>query len=512
MKKIISLALALLMLAALLAPATAEGRTGGTLIALLPSDPTSYNPDAAMDDYSITVMENIVNKLVKFDYAGNLIPDLAESWTVSEDGLTLTYNLRKGVKWHDGEAFSSEDVLWSLNKIKAEGYIGYTLMGVTDIAAPDENTVVLTLAQPDASLIYNMAYFGMYILPKHLYDGQDWATCDAATKLPIGTGAYKFVEHNKGVSLTLEANMDYFLGAPQTDKIIYSIIPDATTATQAFLNGELDFLGTFASTTELENLKAAGATVITRPFASRYYIAFNFDREPTNNLELRKAIALALNRQEVLDKGLGGIGAVAEGFAPAAIAWAYNDQDVMPAFDPAKAAQVLEASGLKKGDDGFYCTLNLVTMTGWDDPATVIKANLREIGINVNISIMDMGAYSNAVLVDHDFDITLLSGNHGPDASAMSMRVGTGGAVNVMNYSNPAIDELYAKALLVSAQEERAAYYKEAQKILSQDLPILPLCEAVITEVSASYLSDTPLSAEKLSTLGEMFTIKMNNQ
>ena len=145
------------------------------------------------------VLENVLfaGPLICFDYAGNLMPDLATSWDVSEDGLTVTFHLREGVKWHDGEPFTSADVKWSLEKIAAEGYSSTSLANMTACDTPDDNTVVLTLAQPDSSLIYNLAYYGMSILPKHLYDGQDWLTCDAATVKPIGTGAYKFADHRE---------------------------------------------------------------------------------------------------------------------------------------------------------------------------------------------------------------------------------------------------------------------------------------------------------------------------
>ena len=145
MKKLLALLLSVsLMLCGLILPAAAEG---DTLIAVLASDPVSYNPDAAMDDPTLMVLENVLSKLICFDYAGNLMPDLATSWDVSEDGLTVTFHLREGVKWHDGEPFTSADVKWSLEKIAAEGYSSTSLANMTACDTPDDNTVVLTLAQ-----------------------------------------------------------------------------------------------------------------------------------------------------------------------------------------------------------------------------------------------------------------------------------------------------------------------------------------------------------------------------
>ena len=506
MKRVLSIVLSAMLLLSLALPAMAEAdRCGGTIIAWLGGDPSSYTPNMAMDDYTAMVMENVLSRLLKFDYCGNLLPDLASSWDISQDGLTYTFHL-VDTKWHDGEPFSAEDVIWTLQKVQAEGVMGYALMGVTAMEAPDAHTVVLTLGAPDASLLYNLAYFGTYILPKHLYDGQDWLTCEAATTSPVGTGPYKFVEHQRSVSLTLEANMDYFGDVAQTDRVIYTIIPDANTAVQAFLNGEIDYLGAAAPASELANLRSQGYVVNEQPYASRYYIAFNLrEGRATANLKVRQAMAYGVDRQAILDKALAGSGSVAEGFAPSAIAWAYNGEDVMPQRDVDKAIALLEEAGLTKDADGYYLTLNFPNMTGFGDIASVFKDSMKDIGINIVINNMEPAAWQTEILAeDPDFDLTVLSGYHGPDASAMAMRVGSTGAVQFMGYNNPEVDRYLAEGVATTDQEARAAAYKAMQKLLSQDLPILPLCEVVITEVAQPYMSGLPLSNPGVTSVGDL--------
>ena len=511
MKRILSLVLAaMLMLGLSTAAAAEEARCSGTLIAWLGGDPASYNPDMAMDDYTAMVMENVLSRLLKFDYCGNLLPDLATSWDVSEDGLTYTFHL-VDTQWHDGQPFTADDVIWTLQKVQAEGIMGYALMGVTAMEAPDPRTVVLTLGAPDASLLYNLAYFGTYILPKHLYDGQDWLTCEAATSQPVGTGPYKFVEHQRSVSITLEANLDYFGSVAQTDRLVYSIIPDPNTAVQAFLNGELDYLGAAAPASELDNLRSQGYVVNEQPYASRYYIAFNLrEGRATADLKVRQAIAYGVDRQAILDKALAGSGSIAEGFAPIAIAWAYNGEDVVPDRDVEKAIALLEEAGLTRNADGWFLTLNFPNMTEFGDVASVFKDSMKDIGINIVINNMEPAAWQSAILAaDPDFDLTVLSGYHGPDASAMAMRVASNGAIQFMGYSNPEVDRYLAEGVATTDQETRAVAYKAMQKLLSQDLPILPLCEAVITEVAQPYLSDLPLSSPGLTSVGDLSHAKI---
>ena len=502
MKKILSLILTAALLLSLAVPAVAEERSGGTLIALLVADPGSFNPDIAQDDAALFLGENIFSKLVKFDYAGNLMPDLAQSWDVSADGLTYTFHLAD-TKWHDGEPCTADDVVWSFDFIKQYGFSADSFADAT-VTVVDPLTVQFTLTKPDAALLYNLSYYGATILPKHLYDGQDYQTCDAAINHPIGTGAFKFVEYTPGVSVTIEANLDYFGHVPELDTVIESIIPDTSTAIQAFYAGELDYLATYVPATELAGLRASGANVYEEPFASRYYVATNMrEGRITANLAVRQAIAYGVDRQAILDKALAGSGSIAEGFAPAAIAWAYNGEDILPERDVEKAISILEEAGYTKDADGYYLTLDAPTMPEFVTMTNVFKDSMKDIGINVVVDSLEVGAWVEKVFAG-EFDLSILSGYHGPDASGMALRVGTNGALNFLGYSNEEVDADYAAGAAVTDVEERAKFYKHAQKILSQELPIIPLCEVAITDVAAANVLGTPLTAPNVCTVGEL--------
>ena len=291
--------------------------------------------------------------------------------------------------------------------------------------------------------------------------------------------------------------------SPAATPVIFSIIPDTNTAVQAFLNGEVDYLGTSAPASELENLAAQGANVYSRPFASRYYICYNMRREALQDVNVRLAIAKAIDRQEILDKALSGQGQAAAGFAPIAIDWAYNGDDVVPAKDVEGAIALLENAGYTRDADGYFLTLTCPTMAGDDfvNVTTVVKAQLKEIGVNLVMNTMDDGAFASVVMAeDPDFEPDHHQRLCRPRCFRHADRCrGATGALNLMGYSNPEVDECYTKANLTNNQDERAAYFKQAQKLLSEDLPIVPLTEVVVAEVSASYLQDTPFSAPATS-------------
>lgn len=216
-----------------------RGRTdavqGGTYIIRQATDPGSFNPDIKGDDMATYTATNVFNRLVKTTASTEIIPDLAESWEFSEDGKTLTFHLYENVKWHDGEPFSSEDVKWTLDMIRTEGFQSNSFKMIEEITCPDANTVVIQMSSPSAAILSSLGWLGTFILPKHIYEGTDW-TANEANMHPIGTGPFKFESYEKGQAITLVRNDDYFMDAPYLDKLVITIIPDANTAFQAYMN------------------------------------------------------------------------------------------------------------------------------------------------------------------------------------------------------------------------------------------------------------------------------------
>ena len=172
--------------------------SGGTYIVRGAGDPYSFNPNLKVDDWGVVTYQNIFNRLVKQTVSNAVVGDLAKSWEFSDDGLTLTFHLHEGVKWHDGEPFSSEDVKWTFDKIRTEGYQSNSFKQLSEITCLDENTVVFHLSEPNSGIVATIGWLGTFIMPKHIYDtpDYDWST-NPANFQPVGTGPFKFVSYEE---------------------------------------------------------------------------------------------------------------------------------------------------------------------------------------------------------------------------------------------------------------------------------------------------------------------------
>ncbi len=460
---------------------TASAEDEKTLIVSLGGDPMTFNPVLKGDDFGHLIHQNVFDGLLELNCNSEVIPGLARTWDVSEDGLTYTFHLATGVKWHDGVDFSSEDVKFTYEKIMAEnGFIASTLNAdIASIECPDKDTVVLNMKQADATLLGTLAWYEHYIIPKHIYENvEDWSTCEAATSMPIGTGPYKFVSYQSGVSVVLEKNEDYFQGAPKIDKLVFQIMTDDTTAVQAFYNGEIDVLDGVPASEVLNMKNNPEIKLGCVSAARRFQMICNMKDETMSKWEVRKAVALSIDREEISKKATNGLQAPAYGFYPPFLDWAYNADADIGARDVNKAMELLEQAGYTKDADGYYLTLTLDVFSGstYADCGKVIQANLKEAGINLQLNVMEAAAWSEKISAGN-YQLGIMAGYQGPDPDAMAKRIGTGAVMNYSQYSNEKVDELLAQARTLTTHEDRGACYKEVQAILAEDLPIIPIVE-----------------------------------
>lgn len=448
---------------------------GGTFVIAVSGDPSSFNPDYKSDDNLWPIAQNIYNRLIKLTSYDTVIPDLAESYEFSDDGMQLIFHLHEDVYWHDGVKFTSEDVKWTYDTTISQSWFKATsLDSVDSIECPDENTVVFNLKAPDVTIIYKLGWYGTFILPKHLYEGQDPATCDAALNNPVGTGPFKFESYEVGVGTTLVKNENFFGDEPNPDKLIFAIYTDQDTQYQAFLNGEIDYASSVPTANVGDLDDDPDYRVFQQLWQNRTYITFNFDDPDFSKVEVRQAVQLAVDRDGIFAR-VGGAGKKADTYV-SPLQVDYVDMNyVQPDRDVEAAMALLESAGYTKDADGYYlhATMDVFESGNFADMAQIIKANLAEAGIDITINLMEYAAWSDKVIGNKNFSITMLAGYQGPDISGLSGRIQTGASSNVGGYSNERVDELFQLSNAESDIPTRASYYSEIQKIMDEEVPMI---------------------------------------
>jgi peptide/nickel transport system substrate-binding protein len=445
------------------------------------TEPASLNPDARSDDAAFIVCQNLFNKLVTLDADYRVIPDLAETWEVSGDGLAYTFHLARGAQWHDGQPLTSADVQWTLEAIRAGGSRKELAARIAAIETPDPATVILRLKEAWSPFLPTLAWYGTFILPKHVYEGGDWADHPANDK-PVGSGPFKFVEWVKGDHLTLAANREYFKRGPFLDRVVYRFVPDAVAGADLLTAGDVEYLYSSPSRARIAELEdTPGIKVLAFPHPARYYLGFNLRRDPFDDPRARRAVNMAIDRAALVERSLSGYGAPGLGFYTPLIAWAYNPDAQAPPFDLAGARALLDEAGLAAGAGGIRLKLTLVTvkLDPFTDLALGVQEQLRAIGLEVEIVSVGTSLLQARIFEQRDFDLVLADGTQGPDPDNLQFRFGSSGGYQFMGYSNPDFDTAVAEGARLVQLKQRADAYFRAQDILARDLPIAPLAENV---------------------------------
>ncbi|MCL2006567.1 MAG: ABC transporter substrate-binding protein [Treponema sp.] len=461
-------------------------------------DPISFTPNWRADDGSYAIQQNMFHRLTKLDADKGPIGDLAHSWNVTNNGLTITFNLKNNVTWHDGRPVTSADVKYTFDTIKAEPtYFFSPNMSIVDsIDAPNAYTVVFNMNTADVGFIAQIGWYATFILPRHIYDnGMRWEDNPIANN-PIGSGPFRFGEYRPGISTTLLAYDNYHEGRPPVDRLIFQIIPDDATAVQAIINGEIDvFEG--APAANLDELRA-NASLQNRlnKYPSPIRLHFNFEVEAIRDPVLRRAIAMTIDREDIAMKVSQGVQTPEYNMYPSYYPWASNSVNTAPRFDIPGAVRLLEQAGYTRNASGFFVqglTLTLFNLEPSPDIAMLIQASAAQAGIGIVLEILDIAAWSTKVGIERDFMIQMQGGFMGPDPAAMIPIFGTGGARNYGNYSNPQVDDLLRRGGEVLDQNQRARFYHEAQRIMADELPYIPIIDYAAYDFFDARLVNLPI-------------------
>ncbi len=494
------------VIAAVMAAAFALGVTGvqaqtksKDLTVLLVNEPPSLTSAFNTALPLGTVATKILEGLLAYDVNMNPQPSLATSWDVSPDGLTYTFKLRSGVKWHDGKDFTSADVAFSAMKVWKElhprGRAIYA--SLTSVDTPDPLTAIFHLSTPSPVMLSALHAYESQILPRHIYEGTDIVN-NPANNQPIGTGPFKFREWRRGQFIILERNPDYWAaGKPALDRVIFRIITDAGARSAAMEAGAVD-LGFFspislAETERLSKLPNIKVTTKGYEYASpMFFMDMNLRKKPLDDVRVRRAMAHAIDRKFIIDNIFLGFAEPVTGPIQSSSKF-YSKDTRQYEFNPKLANQILDDAGYRKDSSGFRFTITHDPVPQGDEHAQTadyIKQAFADIGINVDVKRQDLASQIRRVS-QWEFDMSsnplfaMFDPALGVTRLFWSQNIIKGTPfTNVSGFVNPEMDALIKAQATERDFEARKRDFVRLQQIVQEELPLLYLLEVKYATVA----------------------------
>jgi peptide/nickel transport system substrate-binding protein len=450
-------------------------------------DASNLIPLLASDSASHGISGLIFNGLVKYDRDLNIVGDLAESWEISRDGLVITFRLRKGVRWHDGRPFTADDVLFTyrltVDPKTPTAYAG-DFLKVKKAEALDPHTFRVTYDKPFAPALMS---WGASVMPKHLLEGQD-VTKSPLARHPVGTGPYRFKEWKTGQKIVLAANPDYFEGRPYLDGRVMRVIPDMATMFLELRARGIDQMGLtplqYTRQTETRYFRTHFRKYRYLAFAYTY-LGFNLENPMFADRRVRQALAHAVDKGELIDGILLGLGKEATGpFKPGT--WQHNPNVKRYPYDPKQALELLAAAGWRdtNGDgildrNGQRFEFELLVNQGNEvraKTAEIVQRRLAELGISVKIRVIEWAAFIKEFINKRRFDAVILGWTipMDPDLHDVWHSSKTGPSeLNFVSYRNAQVDDLLERGRSTFDRAERKRCYDRIQEILAEDQPYI---------------------------------------
>ena len=471
--------------------AESDAPGGGTIVFGRGADSITLDPAAATEMESAKVIESIYEGLVHCADDGTQIePCLAASWERSDDGKTWTFHLRDNVLFHDGTPFDAEAVVDNFTRqidpahrrFQSDfAYAPVILKYVTNVEALDDRTVRITLSQPYAPFLHNMAMFSAKIAsPRAL---KHWGK--AIGHHPVGTGPFRFEEWRPNDRIILKRNDQYWGDKAKLDRVVFRSIPDNAARFKAFRDGRVDAMdginpGDVAKIEELPN-----TTLVSRPGLNVGYLAMNTTKPPFDNAKVRQAVNHAVNKPGLIKVMYRGLAAPAKTPLPPTL-WGHNDEIVDYTYDPDKAMELLAEAGFKDGFESTLWTMRIPRpyMPRPLDVARLIQSNLAEVGIHVRVVSHTWDDYNDKVENgEHDMCLLGWIGDNGDPDNFLYVLLDRdnavkGKAMNCAFFDNERLHELLVAAQQTQEFDERVRLYKEAQQIVHDEAPWVPLAHA----------------------------------
>ena len=464
--------------------------------------PALYTAGTTFDATS----KNVFNRLTEFERGTTtIVPGLAESWEVSEDGLEYTFNLRQGVKFHSTDYFTptrdfnADDVLFTFERqwkedhpyfsVSGGSYEYFNAMSMPDLLASiekiDDYTVKFVLNRPEAPMIANLAMDFASIMSQEYADAMmEAGTPEQFDQQPVGTGPFQFVAYQLDSVIRYAAHPDYWAGRTPVDNLVFAITQDPSVRYQKLKAGECHVMP-YPNPADLDAMRAdPDVNLLEQEGLNVGYLAYNTQKEPFTDPAVRKALNMAINKQAIIDAVFQGAGSIARNPIPPTI-WSYNEDTVDDPYDPEAAAAMLAEAGYP---DGFSTDIWAMPVQRPYNPnarrmAELIQADWAAIGVEAEIVSFEWGEYlDRSKAGEHQTLLLGWTGDNGDPDNFLAVLLGCDavGGSNRAQWCHEPFEEIILEAKQISDQDARAALYKQAQTIMKEQAPWATIAHSVV--------------------------------
>lgn len=436
------------------------------------SEPKSLTP-YKMDDFTaFSLSYQIYNSLIELKSDGTLVPSLATSWEYENDGKDLVFHLREGVKFHNGEEMTSEDVAWSYNQAIKTPTTANSTSTFERMEVIDKYTVRLVQKQVFGPVESVIPFAHLRIVCK----AADEADPDGFARNPIGTGPYKFVSWDIGDKITLKAFDEYWEGEPTIKDLTFKICLDTNTALVALENGEIDICDTIPNT-QKETVESGGKLKwVTTPQAATYFLQLNTSNKPFDNKLVRQAIACAIDKESLVIGSLNGEGSVIEAMMSPSVGNYPKDFKSEFQYDPDRAKELLKEAGLP---DGFKVEFSVMDDTRMLPAAEMIQEMLRQVGIDAYIEKYERGVWLEKVRNTHKYDMTLMNTSPVyPDGDYLFPLYHSSFIPKMKNWgevNDPELDALLEEGRSCTDEQQRKEIYRKVVEVMDKNMYAPPV-------------------------------------
>lgn len=494
-RKIISLLIAISIISALLMSCSSGTVSGSanTIVFAQGAEPRGLDPALVDDGESSKIMGNIYEGLLKYgDDSTELKPSLAESWEVSDDGLTYTFNLRQGIKFHDGTDFNADAVKFNIdrqlegNATEDMGYADFVYGSVKSVQVVDDHTVQVNMKEVCTPFLSNLAMTlaAPMVSPKALQENNN-----NVNENPVGTGPYKFVRWNKSESVVLIRNEEYWGNKAVTENLVFKFIADNSARVVALSNGEVDIIDGVDATV-VDQIKNSGNILEETEGMNVNYMAYNTQSKLFSNKELRRAVSQAINVPELVSSLYQGYASEATSILPTFMN-GYDESITQVKYDPDAAKETLSKAGVTKIHMITYSNSRPYNTANGQVLAEAIQGYLSKIGIECVIDSYDWTTYKEKVKAG-DYDVCFYGwvGDNGDPDNFMNLLASDDIGLNAARYDNEEYKKLVEKGLSTAEGAERNKIYTQLEKMVAEDAVWLPISHTKILSARSTKIQN----------------------